>query len=272
MSADPSLPTTIDEVIEGLDKVVDDCVRDGSRVGYFAALYRTVTASVKEGIAQGFFDDGPRMERFDVAFAGHYFEALHAFRAGRELPRSWEVAFEACGRWRPIILQHVLVGMNAHINLDLGMAAARIAPGDKLPSLRADFDRINELLASGMEQIRRQLNQVSPWIGLLDRLGGRHDDAVIRFSIEVARSEAWGFATELAPLQPADWAAPVKARDRRIAVLGQQVLLPGPLSVALLGIRLRESGDVPHALRVLSEAEPTDFEEIEARVHRTVDP
>ena len=57
---------TIDEVIEALDGVLDEARRDGSRLGYFAALYRKVTIEVKKGIAAGYFDDGPRMERLDV--------------------------------------------------------------------------------------------------------------------------------------------------------------------------------------------------------------
>ena len=28
------------------------------------------------------------------------------------------------GRWRPIVLQHLLLGINAHINLDLGVTAS----------------------------------------------------------------------------------------------------------------------------------------------------
>ncbi len=51
-----------------------------------------------------------------------------------------------------------------------------------------------------MAGIERDIAEVSPWIGLLGRIGGRRDDEIVRFSIEVARSEAWRFATELAPL------------------------------------------------------------------------
>ena len=37
----------IDEVIRELDGIVRDCRRERSRLGFFAALYRTVTAEVK---------------------------------------------------------------------------------------------------------------------------------------------------------------------------------------------------------------------------------
>jgi hypothetical protein len=38
--------------------------------------------------------------------------------------------------------------MNAHINLDLGIAAAQVAPGPALPALHTDFLCINAILAS----------------------------------------------------------------------------------------------------------------------------
>jgi hypothetical protein len=41
----------------------------------------------------------------------------------------------------PRVVQHVLLGMNAHINLDLGVAAAEVAPGPAIAGLRGDFDR-----------------------------------------------------------------------------------------------------------------------------------
>ena len=53
---------TIDDVIEALDEIIQECKDNQVPLGYFAALYRKVTIQVKEGIAEDFFDDGPRME------------------------------------------------------------------------------------------------------------------------------------------------------------------------------------------------------------------
>ena len=39
------------------------------------------------------------------------------------------------------MLQHLLIGMNAHISLDLGIAAARTAPGEALPVLTQGIDQ-----------------------------------------------------------------------------------------------------------------------------------
>jgi Family of unknown function (DUF5995) len=259
---------TISDVLDALDGIVADAVDEASRVGYFAAIYRKMTAKIAEGIATGFFDDGERMERLDVVFADRYLQAYYAFRAGGSTTRSWARAFEATTSTRPLILQHLLVGINAHINLDLGIAAAEIAPGDALPDLRRDFDRDNEIIASLMGEVARDLAVVSPWLGLLDRLGGRHDDEIIRFSIESARSAAWRFAVELAPLAREDWGGPIGARDTSAARLGGVVLNPGWLTLGLLLIRARESTDVRRNIEVLNRVQGPDLGVVEARVRQ----
>jgi hypothetical protein len=259
---------TIDEVVEALDGIIARALDEHSRLGYFAAIYRKVTVKIAEGIASGFFDDGERMERLDVAFADRYLLALDSFHGGGTVTSSWRTAFEAGASARPLVLQHLLVAINAHINLDLGIAAAMAAPGAALPDLRRDFDRINEIIASLIAGVAQDLAEVSPWIGLLDQIGGRHDDEIIRFSIDVARTEAWRFAVELAPLAQEHWAGPIGARDARIARLARTILNPGWLSVGLLVIRARESNDVRRNLEVLTRVAAPQLDEVDARVRQ----
>ena len=269
MSESDAGAAEIEGVLDDLDTVVTRALKRGSRVGYFAAVYRKVTARIAEGIAAGFFDDGERMERFDVAFAHRYLAAVDGDEHGdTPLTRSWELALRAATASRPLILQHLLVAINAHVNLDLGIAAATTAPGRTIFELRRDFDRINEILASMIADVEHDLSEVSPWIGLLDRIGGRHDEEVIRFSIEVARTQAWRFAVELAPLARDQWAGPIRARDVRVAHVAQAVLKPGWLSAGLLVIRARESNDVRRNIEVLSRVEPPDLRLVEARVQQ----
>jgi Family of unknown function (DUF5995) len=265
----PGVAQTIDDILDALDMVIARAIEVGSRVGYFAALYRKVTAKVKEGIDAGFFDDGERMQRLDVVFATRYLSALGRFEEGGRPTRCWELACQACGKSRPIILQQLLLGINAHINLDLGIAAAETAPGPALPGLRRDFDRINEILASLIRRVQQEIGAVSPWIGLLDWIGGRHDEEVLRFSIEVARTEAWRFATELAPLARDDWGGPIGARDARAAHLARVVLNPGvPVNLGLAVIRTGESNDVRRTIQLLNGVEEPDLQTVEARVRQ----
>lgn len=244
--------TTIDEVLEALDAVIARARREESRAGYFPALYRKVTARVKEGIAAGRFEDGERLERLDVVFANRYLEAVAALRRGEPPTRCWQVSFDASRRWWPIVLQHLLLGMNAHINLDLGIAAARTAPGAELASLRGDFDRINELLAELVDGVKEELTTVWPRLRRLDRLAGDAEDRIINFSISEARDRAWRLARTLAPLTPEQQASQIAATDRLVAGLGRLIWKPGPAARLTTGfIRLGERGTVPEIIDLL---------------------
>ena len=243
---------TIDQVIEQLDDIIDWSINRNSRLGYFAALYRKVTIKVKDGIREGYFEDAERMERLDVIFANRYLEAFEQQRKNIETTRSWQLAFDASNHWWPIVLQHLLMAMNAHINLDLGIAAARTSPGQAVYDLKADFNKINEILASLVEGVQRELAEVWPMLKILDHIGGKTDEAVINFSIEKARDHAWRVAQELAPLPPADQASRIDALDRDIAVVGRLIRHPGLiLGTVNKMIRCGERGSIPKIIDIL---------------------
>lgn len=244
---------TIDEVIGRLDAIVGWARRTGSRSGYFAALYRRVTLEVWDGIREGRFDDGPRTERLDVIFAERYLEAFARWRRGEPTTRSWAVAFEAADDWWPIVLQHLLLGINAHINLDLGIATARTAPGDALADLRGDFREINRILAALVDDVQRRLGEVWPLLHVLDWVGGRTDEEIIHFQIEVAREHAWTFARRLNDRPESEWRDEIRRVDESIEGLGRLVRHPGPLlGTVTKVVRLGELRSVPRVIDLLS--------------------
>lgn len=259
--------TTIDEALDGMDDIIARARDEGDRRGYFAVLYRKVTAKVQEGVETGFFDDAERMVRLDCLFADRYLDAVAAADAGGSPKQSWALTFDLADRWRPLILQHLLVGINAHINLDLGIAAARCSPGDELPGLRRDYDRINAILASMISAVQKDLQRVSPWLRWLDRLGARTNSELIRFSIVTARAGAWRFATTLAETDVHGWDSAIADRDRRVAEIGGMVAHPGVwMSAGLLAVRLRERNDVRHNLDLLLGAREPSLAEAAAQV------
>ncbi len=75
-------PRSLDDTVAALESVVARCAADDDRVGYFAAMYVAVTATVRQRAADGFFGDGRRMELFVARFAGRYLDAHDAWRAG----------------------------------------------------------------------------------------------------------------------------------------------------------------------------------------------
>ncbi len=257
MSPHPALPRTIDAVILRLDAIIDDAARTGSRAGYFAALYNRVTRAVRDGVRARAFDDNARMEQLDIVFANRYLAAYDAWRSGGRPTLSWHTAFEADGRQDLSVLQHLFMGMNAHINLDLGIAAAEVAPGDAIHGLQADFNRINGVLASLLPIVEAQVREMSPSLDQLSTLADRMDnidDRIGNFSMEKARDGAWRFATRLAPLRTVvGRELAISARDAIVAEVGRHFQQPGPLTLVLGG---PDGLDVSTRVRLLARTEP----------------
>ena len=242
----------IDAVIDQLDQIIDLQHQLGHRQGYFPALYRRVTIEVKNGVNNGVFEDPARMERFDVLFANRYVEAFENRSRGEPTTRAWTVAFDATENWWPIVLQHLLLGINAHINLDLGIAAALTSPGSAIDGLEKDFARINGILADLVDDVQRQLEQIWPSLVWLGRIAGRTDEAIINFSMEKARRQAWAVAKRLAPLDEAARQSVIDQLDLKTALIGHAIRRPGPLARCVLAyIRLRERGTVREIIDIL---------------------
>jgi hypothetical protein len=248
----PRHAETIHDVLEGLGEVVDDCVATGSRIGYFAGLYRQVTVGVARGIEDGVFDDGERMSRLDAAFANRYFEALHGWQSGGRPSRSWRAVFRAADESRPVIVQHLALGVNAHINLDLPVATARMFPGAAIEGIKHDFDLVNQILTVALGDLQVALAGLSPLLGALDVVLGRLDEEIVGFNVQKARGEAWDAAVLLARQQPDAQDATEQMLDRYANGLARVVLAPPfPVPAALDLLRATERADVPEVIRRL---------------------
>lgn len=246
------VPQTIDEVLAELDVIIKRARSEKSKLGYFAVLYRNVTMRVKQAIADGRFEDGPRMERLDVTFANRYLGALHAWRCNQPVSHSWNVAFNAAARRRPIILQHLLLGVNAHINLDLGLAAVATCTQENLESFRRDFQEITQLLEEMIDDTQERLDRVSPWIGLLDRIGHRTDEELCGFCIDKSRKLAWGAAEEMLAVPEDSRGAREAELDLVVAALALPIANPAILAtIALTCVGLREEHEVGRVMDTL---------------------
>jgi hypothetical protein len=237
---------TIDAAIAAMDHEVDRCIDCGDVGGYFTIVYRAVTERVRAGIVAGEFADGEQMERFDVLFARRYLDALDRWRSGTaEVPQSWRVAFETARDGRCLVTQHLLLGINAHINLDLGVAAAAAAPPGEVGALRDDFETINEVLAELVDRMQGSLATVSPWTRYVDIAGLRFDEALVTFSLRRARADAWDFASALSAAPPDQRLALEAQRDAEVAALGERIARPGrPLRWLVGAAQRRERHDL----------------------------
>ena len=161
------------------------------------------------------------------------------------MSRCWKVSFDAA-RDPLAIVQHIMLGMNAHINLDLAIAAALTMNDEPIDELANDFHKVNEILSGLTNEIQEQLSRVSPLMFLLDWIGQRSDEKVIDFSIKVAREQSWIIAQELWERKGADREARLQEVDKSIERIANRIRKPrtGLLRFVIKVIRRFEKKDV----------------------------
>lgn len=246
--------TSIDEVISILENIIVTEVEEKSNLAFFPVLYKKVTERIKLGVQQKEFEDNPRMERLDVIFANRYIAAYDTYKAGETPTESWENAFQAGKNRKLLILQHLLLGINAHINLDLGIAVSQtIGPGGTLAPIHNDFNRINEILSDMVDGVQQKIGRVSPFFYLLDKVAKGKEDLIASFSIEIARDEAWLFAN--AYHEATDKEASLHERDTAIGALALRIanIKSRFLRWVVRLIRWFESKNVARIVEVLGE-------------------
>lgn len=241
------MTSAIDEVSRELREVAL-AAPDAS--GYFPALYAGVTDEVRAAIDDGGFDHGARMGAFACAFAERYLAPRHDRSPA---PACWRAAFDVSGDRSLLIVQHLLLGINAHVNFDLPQVVVAVADeSGELQSVRRDFDAVNDILAARQVVVLRSLGAVSRWINGAAAAGGGR---VFNFSLERARRQAWLAAERMWPLDDAGRAHYVAELDRLVSVLAYLITRPAfPLSAALRGLRLLEQHDTAKVTKALLDA------------------
>lgn len=243
---------TIADVILALDSIARESARTQSRAGYFAALYKRMTMAVAIGIQKGRFDDGPRMEALDILFAKRYLVAYKAFQKGEDCSSSWQHAFTGCGNHSLIVLQHLLLGINAHVNLDLAISAAELAPGKKIHSLEKDFHHINVLIADLIDDVQKCLEEVWFPMRLLRNVINRQGMAVLNFSMTAARRTAWTNAVILSGMNAVERSSHIKSMDKMVRHIGEKISHPGfGPGLLLRVICLTEYEDVARTIHLI---------------------
>ncbi len=218
--------TSINEVITSLENIIAHSIQSKTRIGYFATLYLSVTQSIKDGIDKGLFQNGARMEKLDVVFANRYLQAYYQWQHKETCSACWAYAFQETEKASVLIIQHLMLGISAHINLDLGVATAQIQAelGEPLQNIRDDFYTINTIISSYTYKTINDLNKVSPLLSLMGLHAQNSTSVLIQFSTENARDGAWCFAEELYDKAGTDLTAAIQQRDQNILRLGKSIV------------------------------------------------
>jgi hypothetical protein len=196
----------IDDLLTRMDALLQPLRAVGDERQHFLATYMRTTDAVKRQIEFGGFVDADWTERWDIAFADLYLDALDAWNAGERVPGPWQIAFEAANatpRVPPI--RHLLLGMNAHINYDLPQALLSVITDQEFddPALvgrrNRDHEHIDAILASRVAAEDGELRKVERAGDrtLLDHLLTPFNRAGSKRFLKEARGKVWRNAQTL---------------------------------------------------------------------------
>lgn len=182
----------LDQMRQRLDALPD---RDLRR--HFLGTYLRTTSAVGRAIDGGVFEDPRWVEEWDVVFAKLYLDAYDASRTDGPVARPWRLAFDAPERLHP--LQHVLLGVNAHVNYDLPQALLGVitveefGDAELLGRRRRDHENIDGVLAS---RVAAEDNEL-PVGTLIDRLLTPLNRLASKRFLREARQKVWHNTHEL---------------------------------------------------------------------------
>jgi hypothetical protein len=211
-AAEPSIDHAVAELQGRLDTLPPGL--DTRRT--FIATYLRTTVAVGRAIDEAFFEDPAWVVRWDAVFADLFLVAHDADLRGEMPPRPWRLAFAAPPDLRP--LQHLLLGINAHINYDLPQALLGVITDEEFtdPVLierrRRDHERIDAVLSSRVSAEDVELGGAH---SLLDRLLTPANRMGSKRFLREARQKVW---LNTFSLQEARLAGP-RVYRRRLAEL-----------------------------------------------------
>ncbi|ORB83003.1 hypothetical protein B1987_03150 [Mycobacterium kansasii] len=243
-----------DDVVDVLQSIIDWSVAAASPAGYFAVLYKRSTIAIRDAVEREVFEDGARTTRFGLTFARRYFNAAQSyFREDGKLSQVWQAAFDTNDSDEPIMLQHMLTGMNAHDTFDLGITAAETA-GDSLEPLRNDFDAVNDILVSQANVIADAAEQISPGFARYRRQLTGDDIGLLTAELRQSREMAWTFAQQLLAEPESNRSKVIDDHDTIFAWwIRRHLNPPPPLSEWVEVIAREESRDTAHNIQVLDQ-------------------
>ena len=187
----------IEDVLREMERRYRALDRAADFRAVFARSYLTTTEHVYAATRRpGVFRDPEWVARIDCAFAERYFRAWDAFAAGADCPEPWAIAFRAALDGGTAVLQDILLGMNAHISLDLPYSLDDTIEPDASPerlALRhADHETLNEVLAEAVDAVQRDAAWAyDPALAAADILLGSVDERLASRFIRYLRNRVW---------------------------------------------------------------------------------
>jgi Family of unknown function (DUF5995) len=232
---------TVDDVIRGLTHL-EQVFRDISdRRGIFVTAYILITEEIQRRIQRRQFENPEWVGRYAVSFANLYRIALIGYETGPpvDISKAWRVSFQTSAQGTGLVIEDLILGINAHINHDLPIALNEVSISEEREQKHRDHSAINDALKFAIAPVRSRIEMLyAPGLSLFDEILDPLEVEITSFSFEKARENAWIQGVGLANARnEQEQKYGLAAIDERAGVLASLIIAPTsdqPLLVAVI--------------------------------------
>jgi hypothetical protein len=216
---------------------VESWEQAGDQRAIFLRCYWMTTTNLEHAIFEGQFQDSGWITGLLQLFARYYFHALDAYqRQARGLPQVWRYTYDAARLPGFLPLQHLMLGVNAHINYDLVLALtnllqrewAQLSDEQRL-SRHADHTQVNQIIAATLDDVQDQvIERWQPAMSVVDLVLGPLDEWVTSQWIFRWREAVWQNAVRMLNADGAPQREALRRQVSRKALQRAQAILYHP--------------------------------------------
>jgi hypothetical protein len=188
------------ELLSQMQECTDRWNAANDRRAVFLECYTLMTANMLQTINAGEFHDGKWAGKLLHRFAEYYFEALEQYdQCTGDCSSVWQFTHDCACQEERHVLQHLLLGVNAHINYDLVLSLVEMLEPEWTDLSEAqrrlryeDHCRVNEVIAATIDTVQDTvIERHDPWMDWVDRIFGRLDERLLSALITRWREEVW---------------------------------------------------------------------------------
>tara|TARA_R110002096_G_scaffold236590_3_gene427362 strand:- start:4667 stop:5365 length:699 start_codon:yes stop_codon:yes gene_type:complete len=197
--------SVVDKMMETVKKF--EANKDNRTI--FLHCYSMMTANMLLAIEQNKFHDTQWVNQLLNRFADYYFNALTCYDCGEETPTVWKEVHKAAASKKLHVIQHLLLGVNSHINYDLVLTLYdMLSPewADLSDEMRVkryqDHCLVNLIIGETIDKVQDEVvEKYSPSMDVIDKLMGRLDEFLLLKLITAWRDKVWDHTQELLVLE-----------------------------------------------------------------------
>lgn len=202
-----------DSEVARMSALAESWEQCGDSRSIFLRCYGLMTQSMLAALRDDRFQDPQWVSELLHHFADYYFDALDRYEQGYgNTPQIWTHAHDASRERDLFVLQHLALGVNAHINYDLIFALADMllpewpTASEQLRQQRyQDHCKVNAIIAETVDNVQDSVvEEQVPWFDLIDEVLGPIDEMLVSRLIANWRDEVWEQAVEVVEAQGAE--------------------------------------------------------------------